>query len=74
MNTKVAELTVDELRQLIREEVQNTLFKLLADPDSDLELRDEIKTKLSQSLKTVTAGGQQLVSGPTVAAKLGLEW
>ena len=73
MNTKVAELTIEELRQLIREEVQNTLLNLLADPDSGLELRDDIKTKLSQSLKAV-ATGQQLISGSTVAAKLGLEW
>ena len=73
MNTKVAELTVEELRQLIREEVQNTFFKLLTDPDNELELRDDIKTKLSQSLQAVAAG-QQLISGSTVAAKLGLEW
>jgi ribosomal protein S24E len=70
METKVAELTVTQLRQLIREEVQNILFDLLDDPDRGMELRDEIQAKLTQILKT----DQKLIPAQTVANKLGLEW
>lgn len=70
MDIKVTELTVNELRQLIREEVRATLVKLLADPDQEMELRDEIQIKLRQSLSE----NQKLTSAETIAKKLGLEW
>jgi hypothetical protein len=70
MEIKVAELTVNELRQLIREEIQNTLFDLLDDPDKEMEIRDEILLKLTQSLKA----NPKLTSAQTVAKRLGLEW
>jgi hypothetical protein len=70
MEIKITELTVNELRQLIREEIQNTLFDLLEDPDKEMEIRDEILLKLTQSQKV----NQKLTSAQTVAKKLGLEW
>lgn len=47
---RVADLTVDELRALIREVVHEQLRDLLADPDKGLELTDEIRTRLQFSL------------------------
>ena len=72
-NPKVANLTVDELRKLIREEVKQTLREIFADPDEDLELRDEFRSELERSLAEVEAGGK-IISAQEVAAKLGLDW
>jgi hypothetical protein len=47
---KVADLTVEELRELISNVVHEELRVLMADPDKDLELTDEIQTRLQSSL------------------------
>lgn len=47
---KVADLTVEELRELISTVVHEELRVLMADPDKDLELTDEIQTRLQSSL------------------------
>ena len=72
-NPKVANLTVDELRKLIREEVKQTLTEVFADPDEGLELRDEFRSELERSVAEVEAGGK-IISAQEVAAKLGLHW
>ncbi|HID86282.1 MAG TPA: hypothetical protein EYP55_02760 [Anaerolineae bacterium] len=46
MSTRVAELTLDELKQLIEATVEWKLSEMLGDPDEGLELREEIKTRL----------------------------
>jgi len=69
----VANLTVDELKKLIREEVRQTLTEMFADPDEGLELRDEFKDELERSLAELRAGGKT-VSAQEAAAKLGLDW
>lgn len=69
----VANLTVDELKKLIREEVRQTLTEMFADPDEGLELRDEFKDELERSLAELRAGGET-VSAQEVATKLGLDW
>ena len=71
--TKVADLSVDELRSLIREVVTETFAELLYDPDEGLELREEIKSRLAESV-TAVASGVKTRSAAEVAAKLGLEW
>jgi hypothetical protein len=70
--TKVTDLTVDELKGLIREVATQTISEILRDPDEGLELREEAADQLGRSLAAMKAGTR----GATlqeVAAKLGLE-
>ncbi len=69
----VADLTVDEFKDLIREIVTQTIVELFDDPDEGLELREDIKTNLQRSLAAVQAGGET-IPAQAVAAKLGLDW
>lgn len=71
--TTVADLTVDQFKDLIREVVTQTLTEVLGDPDEGLELRDDIKVKIQQSLAAVKAG-EKIIPAEEVAAKLGLTW
>ena len=71
--TTVADLTVDQFKDLVREVVVQTLTEVLGDPDEGLELRDDIKVKIQQSLAAVKAGGK-IIPAEKVAAKLGLTW
>ena len=72
-NMTVADLTVDQFKNLIREVVIQTLIEVLGDPDEDMELRDEIKVKIQRSLAAVKAG-EKIIPADEVAAKLGLNW
>ncbi|MEJ5252338.1 MAG: hypothetical protein HPY54_04805 [Chthonomonadetes bacterium] len=71
--TTVAELTVDELRELIREVVTETIAEMLADPDAGLELREEIREALKQSIAAYRSGAST-TPAESLAARLGLEW
>lgn len=73
MSTKLADLTVDEFKQLIATTVEWKLMEMLGDPDEGLELREEIKARLRCSLEAERRGARGI---PTqeVAAQLGLEW
>lgn len=53
----VAELTVDEFKELVHEVVIQSLTELLGDPDEGLVLRDDFAEELRQSLKEVEADG-----------------
>lgn len=66
---KVAEMTVDQLKGLVREVTRQTVMELLTDPDEGLELRDEMKAKLRASLAAT-----ETIPAADVAARLGLEW
>ncbi len=66
---RVAEMTVDELKHLVREVTRQTVVEILADPDEGLELRDEMKAKLRTSLAAT-----ETIPAADVAARLGLEW
>ena len=54
--TKVADLTVDELKGLIKEVVTQALSEVLSDPDECLELRSEAAGQLRRSLAAMKAG------------------
>lgn len=69
----VADLTVDQFKALMREVVIQTLSEVLGDPDEGLELRDDIKVKMQQSLAAVEAGAE-IIPAEEVAARLGLTW
>jgi hypothetical protein len=71
--SSVADLTVDELKSLIKETVTQTILELFADPDEGLELREDVQERLRHSLAT-TQFPEKTVSAQDVAAKLGLEW
>ncbi len=47
---KVADLTVEELKNLIREVVDEKFRELIFDPDYGLELREEVEERLIASL------------------------
>ena len=69
----VADLTVDQFKDLIRQVVIQTLSEVLGDPDEGLELRDDIKARIQQSLAAMQAG-TKTIPAQEVAAKLGLTW
>jgi len=70
---KISDLKVNELRELIRMEVEQTVLELFGDPDDGLELQKEIKTRLERSLANKQAVKKN-ISAQKVAEKLGLEW
>lgn len=54
--TKVADLTLDELKELIKEVVTQALSEVLGDPDEGLELRPEAADQPRRSLAAMKAG------------------
>ncbi len=73
MATQVADLSVEELRQVIQDTVRATIEDLLRDPDAGLELHADLQARLAQSVADVREGGMTY-SADEVAAKLGLTW
>jgi UDP-N-acetylglucosamine:LPS N-acetylglucosamine transferase len=65
---KVKDLTVDELKELIQQTVEQTIAEMLSDPDEGLQLRDEVKKRLKESQARERRGEA------TVAKKLNLDW
>ncbi|MBN1139528.1 MAG: hypothetical protein JXM73_23330 [Anaerolineae bacterium] len=72
-STKVAELTVDELKELIETTIEQKLLEMFGDPDQGLQLREEITARLLRSLEAAQRG-ERGISAQDVAAQLGLEW
>ncbi len=71
--TKVADLTVDELKSLIKDVVRQTLYETLQDPDEGLALQPEMEEEIRHSLEYVQSGGTTATAAD-VAARLGLKW
>ena len=72
-DSKVADLTVQEFKELVREIVIQTLLEMLGDPDEGLELRDDFAAELQRSLAAVEAG-DKTIPVQEVATRLGLTW
>jgi len=53
---KVKELTVEQLKTLIQEAVEDKLEEMIGDPDSGLELTDEVKERLRASMAAMQRG------------------
>ena len=70
---QVREMTIDQLKGLIRETVEEKLEELLGDPDWGLELKDDIRKRLERSLDE-TERGVSGVSIEDVLNKTGLRW
>jgi hypothetical protein len=56
MTTRVVDMTVDELRDLIAEVVEEKLAEARRDPDEGLELRPELVAELRESQARVARG------------------
>lgn len=69
--TTIGDLTVDQFKALMREVVIQTFTEMLGDPDEGLELREDIKVKILQSLSAVKEG-EKIIPAEEVASKLGL--
>jgi hypothetical protein len=69
----VNELSIDELKALIEEIVEEKLQEILRDPDEGLSLRPEVEERLVKSLNQKKES-RRTVSAQEVARDLGLNW
>lgn len=65
----LAQLTPDQLKELVRGLVDDRLRELLGDPDLGLQLGAALQAQLKESLTST-----ERISGDEVAEKLGLRW
>ena len=70
---KVKELSVEQLIALIQEAVEEKLQEILGDPDRGLELKEDIKERLKQSLSAVERG-ERGIPISQVVKETGLKW
>lgn len=68
----ISDLSVDELKKLIRQVVIQTFSEMFSDPDEGLELCDEFKLELERALATPETS--KTSPAHDVAARLGLTW
>ena len=69
MNTKVKELSLEELKAFIDEAVDMRLEERLGDPDVGLEVKPEVIERIRNSRRNrVTSPAEE------VAKRLGLKW
>jgi hypothetical protein len=66
---KLSDLTLEELRELVKGIVDDRLRELLGDPDLGMEMGEAMRARLKQSLASSTR-----ITGEEVAEKLGLRW
>ena len=71
MAQKIADMTLDELRALIREVVEQVLFDFTQDPDAGLELNEDFAAKLEASIRAVESG-KPIISAEELARKHGM--
>ena len=69
----VRDLSIEELRALIADVVEETLRDLVGDPDAGLELRPEVRERL---LKTLSQPRESRRTVPVseVARQIGVDW
>ena len=66
---KISDLSLDELKELVKGLVDDRLRDLMGDPDLGLQLSDAIRTRLKHSLAS-----EARITGDEMADKLGLRW
>ncbi len=71
MASTIAQMTRDELRELIEESIEHKLLELFQDPDKGLELKKEARARLRRSF-TAEARGERGLPAEQVAKRLGL--
>jgi hypothetical protein len=67
---RIADMTVNEFRELVRDIVIQSVTELLGDPDEGLTLREDFAERLELSLADVEAG-EATTSLEDVAGRLG---
>ena len=70
---KVKELTVEQLKDLVQEAIEEKPVELIGDPDLGLELREEVKERLRSSL-AARQRGERGVPIEDLASQAGLDW
>ncbi len=70
--TTVAQMTKDELREMIETTVEQKLLELLGDPDEGLPVRKAVRDRLLRQ-KQAVAGGERGEQFEDVVRRLGLE-
>lgn len=70
---QIKDLSVEELKTVIQQTIVETLDEYLEVPDEGLELREEVKLRLAESLQK-TETGERGIPAEEVAQKLGLNW
>jgi hypothetical protein len=56
MTTKVAQMTKDELKEMIETSIEQKLLELLGDPDEGLPMRKSVRDRLLRQKQAVRAG------------------
>ena len=56
MNVAIAQMSRDELKEMIAITVEEKLLELLGDPDEGLEIRKSVRDRLLRQQKAVVAG------------------
>ena len=69
----VKDLSIEELKAIIGEVVEEKFREILADPDGGLTLRPEIRERLLRDLDEPQQEGEN-ISAAEVARRRGLEW
>ena len=66
---KLSDITLEELKALVKSIVDDRLRELLGDPDLGMEMGEAIRARLKESLASSAR-----LTGEDVAEKLGLRW
>jgi len=66
-------MSIDEIKTLVSELVEEKLAELLGDPDADNELKEEVVLRLKKSFDA-EARGEVGIPAVEFARKHGLEW
>ena len=69
---KVKELTVEQFKDLVQEAIEEKLDEIIGDPDLGLELREDIKERLRNSL-AARQRGEKGIPIEEVARRVGLD-
>jgi len=72
MTVSVAQMSRDELREMIEVTLEQKLLELLGDPDEGLEIRESVRERLLRQQKAVAAG-ERGEPFEDVVRRLGLE-
>ena len=66
---KISDLTLNELKELVKGIVDDRLRELLGDPDLGMALGEAVRARLQASLAST-----ERITGDEAAEKLGLKW
>jgi hypothetical protein len=56
MASTVAQMTKEELREMIEASIEQKLLEILGDPDEGLEIRESVRDRLLRQREAVAAG------------------